>query len=83
MSTRQIQDIVHQLGVFMFRGGSINEGMLVARYNITEARIEYYFIHSSRIADYRHAKEAHDLNAHKNLGSKIDAATIIRAELFN
>ena len=83
MSTREVQDIVHQLGVFMFRGGSINEGMLIARYNIAEARIEYYFIHTSRLNEYREAKNAHDAQAHKRLGNLIEANTIIRAQLFN
>ena len=83
MSTREIQNIVHQLGVFMFRGGSINEGMLVARYNISEARIEYYFIHTSKMNDYREAKNAHENNAHKRLGNMVDVNTIIRAQLFN
>lgn len=83
MSTREVHDFIYQLGVFMFRGGSINEGMLVTRYNIREARIEYYFIHTSRLNDYREAKTRHDNTAHKTLGSMIDVNTIIRAQLFN
>ncbi|CAN5677616.1 hypothetical protein BH11BAC1_BH11BAC1_10970 [soil metagenome] len=83
MSTKEVQDIIHQLGVFMFRGGSINEGMLVARYNIKDARIEYYFIHTSKLNDYSDAKKAHEFNAHQRLGNMIDVNTIVRAQLFN
>jgi hypothetical protein len=83
MSAREIQDIIHQLGVFMFRGGTINEGMLVARYNISEARIEYYFIHTSKLTEYREARKAHDMDAQNRLGNKIDINAIIRAQLFN
>ena len=83
MSTREVLDIIHQLGLFMFRGGSINEGMLIARYNIREARIEYYFIQTSRLNEYREAKRAHDQLAHIRLGQPIDVNTIIRAQLFN
>ena len=83
MSTREIQDVVHQLGVFMFRNGAVNEGMVVARYNITDARIEYYFIHTSKVNEYREAKKSHDATAHKRIGSMIDVNTIIRAQLFN
>jgi len=83
MSTREIQEIIYQLGVFMFRGGAINEGMVVARYNIMEAKIEYYFIHTSKLTDYRTAKSNHDLEAHRRLGHRIDVQTIIKAQLFN
>jgi len=83
MSTREIQEIIYQLGVFMFRGGAVDEGMVVARYNIMEAKIEYYFIHTSKLSDYRNAKSNHDLQAHQRLGHRIDVQTIIRAQLFN
>ena len=83
MSTREVQEIIQQLGVFMFRGGLIKEGMLVARYNIRDAKIEYYFIHTSNLEDYRKAKTAHDTGAHQRLGDMIEANSIIRAQLFN
>lgn len=83
MSTREVQEIIHQLGIFMFRGGQINEGMLIARYNIKNARIEYYFIHTSKLEEYKKAKSSHDLEAHHRLGYLIEANSIIRAQLFN
>jgi hypothetical protein len=83
MSIKEVQDIIHQMGIFMFRGGSIDEGMLIARYNIRDARIEYYFIHTSKLNAYREARSAHDNNAHKRLGNIVDINSIIRAQLFN
>ena len=83
MSTREIQEIIYQLGIFLFRGGAVNEGMVVARYNIPQAKIEYYFIHTSKLSDYRNAKSNHDMMAHQRLGHLIDVNTIIRAQLFN
>jgi hypothetical protein len=83
MSTREIQGIIYQLGIFLFRGGSVNEGMVVARYNIAAAKIEYYFIHTSKLDDYRNAKGNHELLAHQRLGHMIDVNTIVRAQLFN
>ena len=83
MSIREVQDIIHQLGVFMFHGGLINEGMLVARYNINEAKIEYYFIHTSKVNDYRQAKSSHEREAHKRFGHPVDVNSIIKAQLFN
>lgn len=83
MSTKEVQQIIHHLGIFIFRGGQINEGVLIPRYNIREARIEYYFIHTSQLDEYRKAKGNHDNNAHLHFGNLIDANTIIRAQLFN
>jgi len=82
MSIREVQDIIFHLGLFMFRGGSVNEGMLVSRYNIREARIEYYFIPVSNVGDYHAARNGHDRNAHVRLGNPVDVNTIIRAQLF-
>jgi hypothetical protein len=81
MSTREIQGIIYQLGVFLFRGGVVNEGMVVARYNIMEAKIEYYFIHTSKLSEYNDAKRNYDLLAHKKLGHIIEVNSIIRAQL--
>ena len=83
MSTNEIQGIIYQLGVFLFRGGAVNEGMVVARYNIMKAKIEYYFIHTSKLEDYKNARSNHDIHAHKRLGYMIDVNSIIRAQLFN
>ena len=83
MSTKEIQEIIYQLGIFLFRGGAVNEGMVVARYNISAAKIEYYFIHTSKLIDYRNAKKDHDMMAHRRLGHEIDVHSIIRAQLFN
>lgn len=83
MSTKEIQEIIHQMGIFMFRGGQINEGMLIARYNIRDARIEYYFIQTAKLEDYKKAKENHDTSAHQRLGNMVDVNSIIRAQLFN
>ncbi len=83
MSTREIQGVVNQLGVFMFRNGAVNEGMVVARYNIRDARIEYYFIHTSKVNEYRDSRNSHDTVAHKRIGSMIDVNTIIRAQFFS
>ena len=83
MSTTEIQGIIYQLGIFLFIGGAVNEGMVVARYNIREARIEYYFIHTSKLDDYKHAKSNHEIYAHQRLGHIIDVNSIIRAQLFN
>jgi hypothetical protein len=81
MSTREIQDIAFKPGVFMFEGGSENEGMIVPRYNIRLAKIEYYFIPSSRIEDYNKAKTRQHHEAHRYYGNLIPEGAIRQARL--
>jgi hypothetical protein len=81
MSTREIQDIAYRKGVFLFEGGNQNEGMIVPRYNIPQAKIEYYFIPSSRIADYNSAKARADQDAHRYYGNLVPEGAIQRATI--
>ncbi len=72
MSTREIYDIVYKPAVFFFEGGTQKEGMIIPRYNIRLAKIEYYFIPASKIDDYQKAKENFDREAPRYYGSLVD-----------
>jgi len=76
MSTREIQDIAYKPGVFLFEGGGQNEGMIVPRYNIRLAKIEYYFIPSSRLDDYNSAKARYGQEAHRYFGNLVPEGSI-------
>ena len=79
MSTKEIHDIAFKQGVFMFEGGTQNEGMIVPHYNIRLAKIEYFFIPSSLIAEYRNAKEKYQNEAYKYYGNLIPDGGIKQA----
>jgi hypothetical protein len=81
MSTREIQDIAYKQGLFLFNGGIKNEGMIVPQYNISLAKIEYYFIPSSRIKDYETAKSSSQHAAHRYYGNLIPEDSIKQALL--
>jgi len=81
MSTREIQDIAFKPGVFMFDGGIQNEGMIVPQYNIRLAKIEYYFIPSSRLEDYNKAKQASSHAAHRYYGNLVPESSIKQARI--
>ncbi len=83
MSRREIQQIIHHPGLFTFKDGNSNQGMIIVRYNITDARVEYYFIPEENLIAYRSAKSHQDLNAHRILGTRIDIEDIHSAELMN
>lgn len=47
------------------------DGKIIIRYNIPDAKLEYYFIHAENILEYEAAHLKQDLNAHKKLGTQI------------
>jgi hypothetical protein len=81
MSTREIQDITFKMGVFMFEGGSQNEGMIVPHYNIRDAKIEYFFIPSSRVEEYNKAKASYQHDAYRYYGNQVPEQSIKQARL--
>ncbi len=81
MSTNEIQNLVFQQGQFTFSDGHKNDGMIVVRYNIVDARIEYYLIPEQNILAYQAAKSHAEPNAHKTLGMNINIDEIIQVKL--
>lgn len=83
MSTREIQQFIYQLGLFIFSDGRRDEGMIVARYNIREGRVEYFFIPAGNVLAYRSARSHHDLEAHRKLGVPLDVNSVASAQLLS
>ena len=81
MSTHEIQNIVYHLGQFTFNNGNKDYGMIVSRYNIVAARIEYYLIPETNIVAYQAARSHAEPNAHKTLGMNIDIENIVHAKM--
>jgi len=83
MSRREIQQYIHHPGLFTFKDGKSDQGMIIVRYNIPEGKIEYYFIPEQNMVAYRSARSNHDLNAHRILGTRIDVEEIHSAQMLN
>ncbi len=83
MSTHEIQNLICHKGQFTFIDGNQDEGMIICRYNIPEAQIEYYFIPSMNVIAYQAARSHAEHNAHMKLGNKIDIGKISHAKLIN
>lgn len=81
MSKHEIQSIVFQQGRFTFSDGQENNGMIVVRYNIVDARIEYYLIPDENILAYQAALSHSEPNAYQKLGMNIDIQNILHAKL--
>jgi hypothetical protein len=55
MTALEIQDYIHVYSVFSFRDGRKEPGICFNRYNIQEARIDYYFIPQINMHAYKNA----------------------------
>ena len=83
MSIREMQNLISQNGKFTFIDGNTDEGMIVSRYNIPEARIEYYFIPSNNVTAYQAARSHYQLDAHIKLGRPVNESSILLAHMIN
>jgi hypothetical protein len=83
MSTHEIQNLIYHTGQFTFMNGKQDEGMIISRYNIGEAQIEYYFIPSANVIAYQAARSHAEIDAHKKLGMLVDIGDISHAKLLN
>jgi hypothetical protein len=83
MSTHEIQNLICHNGQFTFIDGKQDEGMIISRYNISAAQIEYYFIPSMNVLAYQAARSHSEANAHQKLGMQIDIGNISHAKLIN
>jgi hypothetical protein len=83
MSIREMQNIIYQQGLFTFQDGRKDEGMVVSRYNIPEARVEYYFIPAGNLLAFQSARSHHDLDAHKKMGQQVDIGSILEARTIH
>ena len=83
MSTHEIQHLICHKGQFTFVDGSQDEGMIISRYNISAAQIEYYFIKSMNVLAFQAARSHSRIDAHQKLGARVDIGNISHAKLIN
>ena len=83
MSTHEIQNLICHTGQFTFLDGRQDEGMIISRYNIGAAQIEYYFIPSANVIAYQAARSHAQMDAHTKLGQLVDIGNISHAKLIN
>ncbi|MEO0312664.1 MAG: hypothetical protein RIQ89_2321 [Bacteroidota bacterium] len=67
MSNIDIQNSLHQFGTITFSNGSKDQGIVIAKYNLTSSAIEYFFIAASQLENYKQAIEKHDHSTAQNL----------------
>jgi hypothetical protein len=81
MSAHEIQEYIFQNGLFTFFDGNQDEGMIVCRYNISDARIEYFLIPIGNLFAYQAARAHAEIDAHKKHGKKVDIGKIVKVKI--
>lgn len=60
MAPLEIQDYLHIYSMFSFKDGRKEPGLLINKYNIIKAEIEYFFIPQVHMQSYKNAFEKYD-----------------------
>ena len=77
MSTIEVQDFIHVYSMFSFRDGRKQPGIIVNKYNVSAACVEYFFINQSDMGAYRQAFEGYDREACARLSHRISVDDIL------
>jgi hypothetical protein len=77
MNNIEVQDFIHVYSMFSFRDGRKLPGIIVNKYNVAKARVEYFFIHQSDMGAYRQAFESYDRESCIRLSHPIQVEDII------
>ena len=83
MSTLELHEYINQKGIINFSDGKKECGIIVAKYNIVQAVIEYFLICSSNIEKYIAAMDKGENNLMEKYWSTIDVSQIVNIELLN
>jgi len=77
MTPIEIQDFIHIYSMFSFKDGSKIPGIVVNKYNVTNALVEYYFIAHDEMHAYKSAFEKYDRETCSRLSKRILTEDII------
>ena len=77
MTTFEIQDYIHVYSMFSFRDGRKLPGIIVNKYNVAKARVEYFFINQSDMGAYRQAFDNYDRELCARLSQQVNLDDIL------
>ena len=77
MNTIEVQDFIHVYSMFSFRDGRKLPGIIVNKYNVSEARVEYFFINQADMSAYRQAFDNYDRETCARLSQHVKVEDIL------
>ncbi|MCC7233562.1 MAG: hypothetical protein IT242_11505 [Bacteroidia bacterium] len=77
MTALEIQDFIHVYCMFSFRDGRKEPGIIVNKYNVVTAQIEYYFIPQLNMQAYKNAFEKYDKESCSRLCEPVEIHNLV------
>ena len=77
MTSIEIQDFIHIYSMFSFSDGSKIPGIVVNKYNVSIAQVEYYFIAHDDMHAYKTAFDKYDRDTCVQLRKRINIEDIL------
>ena len=77
MNTIEVQDFIHVYSMFSFRDGRKLPGIIVNKYNVADARVEYFFIDQADMGAYRQAFDNYDRESCARLSHRVNVEDIL------
>ena len=77
MNTIEVQDFIHVYSMFSFRDGRKLPGIIVNKYNVADARVEYFFINQTDMSAYRAAFDNYDRETCARLSQMVKVEDIL------
>ena len=77
MTAFEMQDYIHVYSMFSFRDGRKLPGIIVNKYNVAKARVEFFFINQSDMGAYRQAFDNYDRDSCSRLSQQVNLDDII------
>lgn len=77
MTPFEIQDYIHVYSMFSFRDGRKLPGIIVNKYNVAKARVEFFFINQSDMGAYRQAFDNYDRESCMRLSHQVNLDDVL------
>src|SRR5690348_15374271 len=77
MTATEIQDFIHVYSMFSFKDGRKEPGIVINKYNLEKAEVEYFFIPQDNMNAYKNAFDRYDKESCRRLSQHIEVANIL------
>lgn len=77
MTTIEIQDFIHVYSMFSFKDGRKEPGIVINKYNLEKAEVEFFFIPQDHMNAYKNAFDRYDKETCRRLAQHVEVDQIL------
>ena len=77
MTTIEIQDFIHVYSMFSFRDGRKEPGIVINKYNLEKAEVEFFFIPQEQMNAYKSAFDRYDKETCRRIAQHVEVDQIL------